>query len=546
MFNYRIATYKNELDEVDFKNLFEILVNVSKVSSFFLDFENDKAKLFIQSKNILSIQNSLLFPFKIVEDKATENIKVKNFKFRLINKKNISLLLLHEYHKRRKVRSISLKPIFPLFSKFNCLIGNVYFENNTFQKIYVSNLSEFLSFDKDSKIHLSKTKPEPKRNNIDISSSNPLVYSDESTIGLDNFDFTNHSFILGQSGSGKSKFIELICKKILEYDINNEFSIIVIDPHNNIFKDGTAVNDLYVVDYKNKFLNLFSNLGDPMTSTELSIDLFSTLIDIKENYFLYRVLKHSLFLLYQLRIMNFDNLKNMLTDIIYRKSLLKFTENKVIKDFFELEYMEIEAKRYSEAILPILNLISEFSLINDSTKEVTLEEIIKDNKVINITASVSKLGSKLTKLVTGSIIQQIFLISQSRVFENKKIILIIDEVSVIENPSLVKILAESRKFNLYLYMACQYMKQLSTDLKYGIVSNTVNYFCFKSNREDADLIINNVDLSFNPQSVKGKKFEEVRDEKLNLITSLNPRELLVRVMQNNRYLYPFIMKTVDI
>lgn len=71
---------------------------------------------------------------------------------------------------------------------------------------------------------------------------------------------------------------------------------------------------------------------------------------------------------------------------------------------------------------------------------------------------------------------------------NKKIILIIDEVSTVENEALISILSEARKFNLGLYLAQQYLTQVSQNLLRAILSNVYNFFVFKVSDEKAKII----------------------------------------------------------
>jgi hypothetical protein len=71
---------------------------------------------------------------------------------------------------------------------------------------------------------------------------------------------------------------------------------------------------------------------------------------------------------------------------------------------------------------------------------------------------------KVVKTVAGLLIQQIFLIAQSRVIP-QKILLFVDEVSVVQNPALASILAEARKFNLFVILTQQYFGLFSLGLE---------------------------------------------------------------------------------
>ena len=73
------------------------------------------------------------------------------------------------------------------------------------------------------------------------------------------------------------------------------------------------------------------------------------------------------------------------------------------------------------------------------------------------------MGEKVVKTVAGLLIQQIFLLAQANAF-NQRVILIIDEVSVVQNPALASILSEARKYNLFVFLTQQYFGQIEEDL----------------------------------------------------------------------------------
>jgi len=65
---------------------------------------------------------------------------------------------------------------------------------------------------------------------------------------------------------------------------------------------------------------------------------------------------------------------------------------------------------------------------------------------------------------------------------------VIDELSVVQTPSIVNILSEARKFGLTVVLIQQYLMQVSADIMKSIFANTVNYFCFKLARDDAEIV----------------------------------------------------------
>ena len=110
----------------------------------------------------------------------------------------------------------------------------------------------------------------------------------------------------------------------------------------------------------------------------------------------------------------------------------------------------------------------------------------------------------------------------------KKLILVVDEVSLLENPIMERILAEARKFNIALILTEQYFGQISKKLQDSIFANVINYYAFRTSRSDAVILKDILNIKF---------AKEVTDEdKINLLTGLNNREVIVRVSKDGKIL----------
>jgi hypothetical protein len=156
------------------------------------------------------------------------------------------------------------------------------------------------------------------------------------------------------------------------------------------------------------------------------------------------------------------------------------------------------------------------------------------------------MGERVVKTIAGLIIQQVFLLAQARAF-NQKILLVIDEVSVVQNPTLAQILAEARKFNLTVILTQQYFGQVDKDIRDAIFANVFNYYAFKVSEEDAKTLEGNLNMEL-PKEIAEKEKEKGGSEtalKVKMMTELHPRECLVRVMSNGQVAPCFKARTVD-
>lgn len=377
-------------------------------------------------------------------------------------------------------------------------------------------------------------------------------FSKPEYVEIDSFDFNKHSLIVGQTGVGKSKFIELFVNAIRKKEDADDYAVVIIDPHSNLFQEqGKSDLSHSEFDFINTYCELFPYFSEPKIATELTILLFKTLLAEQFNAKMERTLKYVLYTLFLTNNMNVENIKKMLLDLDFRKEVLSglSTSFSHMLQFFDTEFIEMQTKYYEIAIMPILVLIDELEFLpafTESSSE-NLEESIQVNFLTTFSLNKIYLGDKATKLIAGLIIQQLFLIAQKRSV-NKKIILIIDEVSTVENESLIHILSEARKFNLSLVLAQQYLTQITPELLRGILSNIYNYFVFKIHDGDAKVVSQNLDISFPDDILLSEKEKGISEEDLkrNVLTNLNPRECIVRLFGNGKFYPSFKARTINV
>ena len=91
-------------------------------------------------------------------------------------------------------------------------------------------------------------------------------------------------------------------------------------------------------------------------------------------------------------------------------------------------------------------------VFNSEQTNENLKNTIHDNFLTLFSLDRTKLGDKVTKTISGLIMQQLLTIIQKQEID-EHIIFIIDEVAVVENPILSRYLSEARKYNLSLITA---------------------------------------------------------------------------------------------
>lgn len=373
-------------------------------------------------------------------------------------------------------------------------------------------------------------------------------------LSLANYEFDKHSFIIGASGSGKSKFISLFVDRLQRnMAVANGYRVIIIDPHASLVDDFDHIEDKKIVNFGDESTELFSGSStDISAATELTGTLFKSLIGENATPKTERLLRFSLYVLLTAQSMSLGNLKRFLTETELRTQLIKHVTGYVpdnIVHFFGADFNELRTKYYNESISPIVSLIDEMQLQPTlvSEGELSLSATIQNNFLTVFSLNKVSMGEKVVKTVAGLLIQQIFLLAQARAF-NQRVLLIIDEVSVVQNPALAQILSEARKFNLTVILTQQYFGQIDQELQAAIFSNVYNYYTFKVSEEDARALEGNLTIELPKELVEaehekgGPGEQEIR---VKIMTELHPRECLVRVLANGQVVPAIKARTLD-
>ena len=371
-------------------------------------------------------------------------------------------------------------------------------------------------------------------------------------LNLTSYEFDKHSFIIGATGSGKSKLISLYVDRLQRTVLKNNYRVVIIDPHASLADDFAYLPDKKIINFGSESTGLFpEDSTDVSAATELTSTLFKSLLGDQYTSRLERLLRFSLFVLFTAQNMSLDMLKRFLTDLDLRKQVMEHVTGYVpdnIVRFFGADFNEIRTNYYNEAILPIVALVDELQLQPSLAAggDLSLAKTVQENFLTVFSLNKVSMGEKTVKTIAGLLIQQIFLLAQARQL-NQKVILIIDEVSVVQNPAIASILAEARKFNLSVILTQQYFGQIEKDLQAAIFSNVYNYYVFRVSEEDARALEGNLNMELprETQEADSKKGLKESDVRVRMLTELHPRELMIRLSGGGKVNPCVKARTVD-
>lgn len=560
--------YVNEKSWLNFILAISRLNGIFRKWTIWIKIENNYVRYFIETKReIPSIVNEL---GEFLVKKVEEDFKVTSIWSIIpcfITKGYKNILELYDKKEAQKFMKLKLTKIniYP-HKKDNYLSTTRLFlekENKVIvqKKAFFNDVYKFLSINFDKHVRFFYKKDEEKyldirktmhllnseKNNAVLKVNAFPYFKNDSYLNQKNYDFAKHTLVVGASGTGKSKLMSTFIKNISN-NIQDKlrYKVIVIDPHAAIEEDIGGLDDTTVIDFKSveDSIDLFINSReDIIATTESIMSLFKTIIADQYNSKLERVLRYSIHILLAKGEFNFINLRKLLIDTDFRTKILKKLENKVVSsviEFFYVDFNGLKTNSYQEAISPIISFIDEMQILpvfNNKEKISNMQDIIDGNFLTILSLDQTTIGEKITKTIAGFSMQQILQLVQAHTFE-EHIILVVDEVSVIENPILCRFLSESRKYNLSIILCQQYFGQISNELQKAILTNIINYFIFRVSRTDAVLLESNMKMEVavhNSHSVRMK-----------MLTELSDRECIARVSRNGTILTAFKGRTLDL
>lgn len=555
------------------KEWLNLIFKVSRINGIFKSWnlwiyiENNYIRYFIETKrmfpSIIGELGDFLLKKSDIELKEKSKIGVPY----LLTKNHKTLLDIYDRNEARKARKLKKIKITIYPYQYDNYFAKTFFyfkssDGKMIKKKVLGNdeVYKFISVDFDTHIRFFYQKNEAKyldtKKVLNVLSSdkqnailnaNVFPYLQEDLyLNYTNYDFSKHSIVIGASGTGKSKLVSSLVKKISQNNYNKlKYKVVVIDPHAALEEDIGGLDNTNVIDFKTEesSINLFVNSSEEiLSSTESIISIFKNIIADRYNSKLERVLRYSIHLLLENKEFNLVNLRRVLTEIEYRNQVINKVEDSIqtnIIEFFRVDFNELKTKSYQEAISPIISFIDEMQLLpafNNVVQTQNIQEEIEQNFITILSLDQMTLGLNITKTISGFAMQAILQLVQAHTY-NEHIILVIDEVSIIQNPIINRFLAEARKYNLSVILTSQYFNQINNDLQNAIFTNVINYFAFRVSRIDALILEKNMQME-----VAVKNAVSVR---IKMLTELNDRECIARVAKDGRLLSAFKGRTLD-
>ncbi|MES3031651.1 MAG: type IV secretion system DNA-binding domain-containing protein [Patescibacteria group bacterium] len=322
--------------------------------------------------------------------------------------------------------------------------------------------------------------------------------------GIKRVDRRRHLYIIGKSGVGKTKLLELM----LRQDITYGHGLCLIDPHGDVIDamldyipkeriEDVCIIDPADIDFPASF-NPLANV-DPMFKFQLTqglIEVFQKQFGANWTPRLEHVFRFTCLALLDYPHATMRGMISMLTDRNYRQKVVEYITDDMVKRFFAIEFADWSEKFDTDAIIPLVNKLGQFlsdpllrNIFGQKQNKIDISKLMNDQKIILINLSKGRLGEENSSFLGSIFLTKIKQAGMERAAipekERVDFYLYVDEFQNVVTQTFENILSEARKYGLNLTIAHQYVGQIITKVYQAVLGNVGNVITFRVGGEDA-------------------------------------------------------------
>ena len=366
-------------------------------------------------------------------------------------------------------------------------------------------------------------------------------------------DRRRHLYTIGQTGAGKSNFLQEMAKK----DAISGKGFCFIDPHGDAIEDIlTAIpkeraEDVIIFDPADVERPIGINMleFDPAHPEQKTfiinemIGIFDQLYDLKatggpmfEQYMRNAML---LIMEHPESGSTLMEISKVLSDEDFRRFKLDHCTNPIVRDFWLKEAEKAGGEAALANMVPYITSKLTAFISNDIMRPIIAQqksalnfrEIMDSGKILLINLSKGKIGEINARLLGMVIVGRLLMSALSRVdmaeSERKDFYLYLDEFQNVTTNSVAQILSEARKYRFCLILAHQFIAQLKEDISKAVFGNVGSMVAFRVGPEDGEFL--------------EKQFSPIFSA--NDLMNVDNYNCFARILMNGELTKPFNMKT---
>ena len=332
-------------------------------------------------------------------------------------------------------------------------------------------------------------------------------------IFLDDDDRRRHMYIIGQTGMGKSVFLENLAFQ----DMCDGRGFAFIDPHGDAVEailqrvPEERIDDVIYFDPADiehpVGMNMFEFTSPDQKDfiVQEGISMLQSLFDPQNQGFFGPRGQHmfrnaALLLMADPAGATFIDIPQCFTDPEFVKSKLKYVTDKAVYDYWTKEFPQSQRSNEAGEVItwfaskwgPFLSNTIMRNTLGQIKSGFNIREIMDHKKIFLVNLSKGRLGDINANLLGMIFVMKFQQAAMSRQDiperERQDFCLYVDEFQNFATDSFESILSEARKYRLNLIVANQFMTQLTEKIREALLGNVGTIICGRIGVTDADLM----------------------------------------------------------
>ncbi len=332
-------------------------------------------------------------------------------------------------------------------------------------------------------------------------------------IRLGQNDRRRHTYVIGSTGMGKS----VLLTNVAYQDMLDGRGFAFIDPHGDAVElllskiPENRIDDVIYFDPADIEhpigMNMFEFTTDDQKDfiVQEGINMLQSLFDPNNQGFFGPRGQHmfrnaALLLMSDPNGATFIDIPQCFTDPEFVKSKLKYVRDKAVYDYWTKEFPASQKSNDAGEVItwfaskwgPFLSNTTMRNILGQAKSGFNIREIMDSQKIFLVNLSKGRLGDINSQLLGMILVMKFQQAAMSRADipedERKDFCLFVDEFQNFATESFESILSEARKYRLNLFLANQFMTQLTDKIREGILGNVGTIMSGRLGVTDAELM----------------------------------------------------------
>ncbi|MFH1404919.1 MAG: type IV secretion system DNA-binding domain-containing protein [Patescibacteria group bacterium] len=320
-------------------------------------------------------------------------------------------------------------------------------------------------------------------------------------------DRRRHLYVIGKSGVGKTKLLELLIRA----DVHFGHGGCVIDPHGDLvtsileFCPEERIKDFILIDPSDRefpiSFNPIANVSeeDRFPVTNEMIEIFKKQFASDWSPRIEHLLRFSTLAMIDYPGGTINGMVSLLSSGPYRSKVIEHIHDSVVRRFWAIEFPEWSQRYDAEAVSPLLNKLGQLladplmrNIFGQQENKIDFFDFMQEKKFVLVNLAKGPLGEEVSSFFGAILITKIYQSAMKRVKiaeeDRHTFYMYVDEFQNIATRTFENILAEARKFGIAMTMANQNLSQINPSLKASLFGNVASLVTFQISSDDAQIL----------------------------------------------------------